>query len=298
MSVGKQALGETLRKELGRFSRAERRVARVLLADYPAAGLTTVAALADRAGVSAPTVVRFARRFGFASYTDFQQALRREVQERQVSPLTRFPGPVRDAGRGGDGDRAGEHGTESLVDYACEVLTAGTRETLTSLPPDEVRAAVGLLADPSNRLTLGGGRFTRLLAHYFALHLMQLRRGARLLPVGDVELASFLAEVDRRDVLVLFDYRRYEQATSDIARLARNSGAKIILFTDRWLSPVAGFADVVLSAAVEAPSSYDSLVPTLAVIETLVAELIRTGGGITPSHLKHVERISQDLRLL
>ncbi|WP_308439835.1 MurR/RpiR family transcriptional regulator [Streptomyces zaomyceticus] len=52
-------------------SPVERRVARVLLAACPSVGLETVAAIADRAGVSAPTVLRFVACLGFAGFPDF-----------------------------------------------------------------------------------------------------------------------------------------------------------------------------------------------------------------------------------
>ncbi|MFH0245763.1 MurR/RpiR family transcriptional regulator [Streptomyces sp. HK10] len=299
MAEERRALVRTLREELGRFSRAERRVARVLLTDYPEAGLTTVAALAARAGVSPPTVVRFARRFGFASYADFRSALRGELHKREAAPPKRLPArPAGDPAAGGSG-RGGEAAgreTDRLLDHAGEVLSAGTRSTLTSLPPDELRAAVDLLSDRSNRLTLGGGRLTRPLAHYLALRLMQLRPGTRLLPTDGVELATLLADFGRRDVLVLFDYRRYEQDAAEVARYAGAAGARIVLFTDRRLSPIAGTADVVLSSSVEAPSPYDSMVPTLAVVETLLTQLARTAGGTARSRLARVERVSREIR--
>src|SRR5918911_5276617 len=72
------------------LSPAERRVARALLAEYPVAGLESAGRLAERAGVSGATVVRFATRLGFAGYPDLQESLRREVQERMSSPLVLF----------------------------------------------------------------------------------------------------------------------------------------------------------------------------------------------------------------
>ncbi|MFC5288552.1 hypothetical protein ACFPM7_15945, partial [Actinokineospora guangxiensis] len=50
-----------------------------------------------------------------------------------------------------------------------------------------------------------------VLAQYLGLHLMQLRDDVRFLPDLKVERASLLAGVRRRDVVVVFDYRRYER---------------------------------------------------------------------------------------
>ena len=62
------------------LTRSDLKVARALLSNYPAAGLNTVAHLAQVAGVSGPTVVRFVARLGFEGYPDFQQALLAEVR--------------------------------------------------------------------------------------------------------------------------------------------------------------------------------------------------------------------------
>src|SRR5919205_2658733 len=81
---------ERIRKLLSELTAAERRVARVLLAAYPIAGLESVTRLAERAGVSGPTVTRFVTKLRFDGYRQFQDALREEVQARVSSPLIRY----------------------------------------------------------------------------------------------------------------------------------------------------------------------------------------------------------------
>ena len=54
-------LGELIQQRTDRLTPSERRVARVLFATNLMAGFDTVAELAERAQVSGPTVVRFAR---------------------------------------------------------------------------------------------------------------------------------------------------------------------------------------------------------------------------------------------
>ena len=83
-------MAELVRQRGAELSPAERKLARVLLASYPIAGLESVARLAERAGVSPPTVTRFIAKLGFGGYPDFQAALRREIQERLSSPMARY----------------------------------------------------------------------------------------------------------------------------------------------------------------------------------------------------------------
>src|SRR5215469_4974661 len=76
------------RVQVAHLTPAERKIVRVLLADYPIRGLEPVAKLASDAGVSAPTVVRLVSKLGFDNYGDFQHALKSEVSARLSSPLS------------------------------------------------------------------------------------------------------------------------------------------------------------------------------------------------------------------
>lgn len=257
---------------MGRFSRSERRIARLLL-DDPATGADTVSLLARRAGVSAPTVVRFARRCGFAGWTGLRDALRAEVPPDARSDASQnAPQDTRqDAPRGGPARTAA-------------LLAQSTRETLTSLPSAELDAAGRILGGPQHRVFLDGGRFTGVAARYLALRLMGLRDEVRVLPGHPVQLAAVTRDLRRTDVLVLFDHRPYEERTARIAKQAKAAGARIVLFTDAWFSPVTEVADVVLSASGRSPLPRTSLVPTLALIETLLTVLAGSDGRRPPGY--------------
>src|SRR5216683_3491324 len=107
-------VGELVRHRLASLSPAERKLARVLLASYPIAGLESVARFAERARVSPPTVTRFITKLGFKGYPEFQEVLRHEVQARLSSPLTRY----RD-----------EPKRDSAVNHALEVSTHNLKAT-------------------------------------------------------------------------------------------------------------------------------------------------------------------------
>ncbi|WP_309227180.1 MurR/RpiR family transcriptional regulator [Micromonospora thermarum] len=274
-----------IRQRLGECSPAERRVARALLASYPAAGLGTVASLAERAEVSGPTVLRFLSRLGFGGYPEFQRALRDELAERETSPLTAYRAA----------ERTGVPPAGALSRAAASLPDA-VAGTLAEVPQGELDAAVRLFADQHLRVTAAGGRFSGLLAHYLVLHLMQVRGNSRLLPATPVERTDMLVDVGRRDLFALFDFRRYEEPTLALAREVTARGARVVLFTDRWLSPIAGLAEVVLPSRVDSPSPYDSFVPTLALVETLVAALMDRLGPVAGKRLKAMEKAQQTYR--
>src|SRR5436190_22946564 len=84
------AIAERIEAVAADITPAEQKVARELTTSAWLAGFETVAALAERAGVSGPTVVRFIARLGYSSYIDFQKELLREMEARSSSPLSLY----------------------------------------------------------------------------------------------------------------------------------------------------------------------------------------------------------------
>lgn len=288
-------LADEMRKRLGDLSPAERKVARVLLAGYPAAVFETVATIAERASVSAPTVLRCASRLGFKGFPDLQAALRSELDARTASPISLY-----------ESSGSSEHSTperpegasDPRLGAALSLVRQAMSQTFDEVAPHEFNDAVNLLSDPRRRVHVAGGRFTHLLAQYLGLHLTQFRDQVHFLPDRDVERASFLTQLARRDVTVVFDYRRYEADKTVMAEMARERGGKVIVFTDPWLSPAAAHADVVLTTQVTSDSPYDSLAPALALVESLVAAVLDRIGDEGHERMKVSESVAKRTGLI
>jgi DNA-binding MurR/RpiR family transcriptional regulator len=261
------SVAERLRLRLGELTPAERKVAHALMADYPIAGLEPVAKLATAAGVSAPTVIRLVAKLGFASYPDFQQSLKSEVSVRLSSPLEMHA--ERPGGAAGAAGTAG--GTLRRTE---RLLCGGIRSSFASLPVAEFDNALALLAEPRNSVTIMGGRFSSMLAEYFAAHLRILRPRVHLVAAAGADRATSMLDLGRRDVLAAFDYRRYQRDTVRLAATAKKQGATVIAFTDPYLSPLSAHADVILTSSVQSPSPFDALTPAMALVEALIAALV------------------------
>jgi len=264
------------------LSTAERKVARTLLATYPAAGLESAADLAKRAKVSTPTVLRFVTRLGYEGYPDFQRVLIHEVHERMGSPLEQFD--EQEARRSG----------QQFLPYVASTFVTTVKDTFDHIPRHDFLRAVELLADGRHRLRLVGGRFSHVLAEYLAAHLHIVRGDVVCLSAGDMSRAGALLDASRRDVFVIFDYRRYQPSTFELAGTAAAAGATIVLLTDQYLSPIADIAEAVLPARVDAPSPFDSLVPAMALVESLVAGVSDKLGPAARKRVRHLEELQVD----
>jgi DNA-binding MurR/RpiR family transcriptional regulator len=259
-------VAERVRRSLGELSRAERKVARALLSGPPTIGLESVSQLAARAEVSGPTVSRFVARLGFDNYAAFQRALRDDLSERVLSPVEVYRSHVAES----------EHTTLSR---AGGILAEAVTGTLAQLSPPDFERAVELLADERHRVVLAGGWTSHLLAALLTSLVRPFRSGVRHVPSLAAERTAALADLARGDTVVLFDYRRYELDTFEFARLARERGGRLVLLTDPWLSPIADLADAVLPAQVVGPSPFESLTPTVALVETLATDVAHRLGA-------------------
>jgi DNA-binding MurR/RpiR family transcriptional regulator len=241
---------------------AEAKIVQLLLADYPLGGLGTAAQIAKRAGVSDPTVARLVAKLGYDSFAAFQADLLAEVEARLHSPLL-----MMEAKRVPPGD---DHPARAYVGSATRRL-ADFADRVTPAAFDAVEA---LLMEAPGRVLLLGGRFSRHMAGLFAGYLTQFRDGVADLGVCSSETFDRLPDLGRRDVLVVFDYRRYQTDVVRFALQAAERGARIVLFTDVWLSPIARQATHVLVAPVEVESPYDSFLAPLAQVEALCALVV------------------------
>lgn len=249
---------DKVRANLASLTTVQVKLANALLADYPFAGLQPIHQLADATGVSPPSISRFVNRLGFAGFGDFQHALLEELREGSRSPRD-LHAPL--------GEGVGECYLESYTHRAAELLHQ-LRQTITQQQLDRVAT---LLGDPARNIYLRGGRISDTLARFLSLHLRQVRPGIYHL-ADDPELwPDDVLRMRRRDVAVLFDFRRYQLSLERLAAaISKERRAQVVLITDKWRSPAARYCSHVIALPTEIGTAWDTVACVQALIEVIV----------------------------
>ena len=271
---------ELLNHQIAQLTTSERKIAGVLLADYPYAGLLPIQELAGSARVSPASATRFVSKLGFAGYQEFQRSLIGELQKRDLSPrelkLTEVPPP---------------EGAPFFHDYAHRM--SRTLAALVQAVPDaQVEMVAQLLADPSRQIFLRGGRITDTLARLLSVHLRQIRDKVHHLPDDPEYWPEAVLRMRKQDVVVLFDLRRYDPRLALLAeQIAAERQAVIVLISDTWLSPIAARATHAFPLPIDLGTAWDTHVSLLTLIEALIVRVSRADWRATSRRLEGWDRL-------
>lgn len=277
-------VAERLRLMSGELTAAERKLMAALFANYPMAGLGSITDFAREADVSTPSVLRLAKKLGYAGFPALQEELRTELSAQLQTPISRRERWAADA--------PDAHILNTFATAAMENLSG----SLKLMDHRAFDAVVTLLADRKRKIHIAGGRITGALAGYLATHLQMARPGVSLVPANHSFWPQYVIDIGKQDVLVCFDIRRYDARMLDLAVSARERGARIVLITDQWISPIARLAVHSLPLRIEAPSSWDSNIVPLFVAEALVAATVNASWRETEARIAELESLTDSGR--
>jgi len=259
---------------------SERKLVTVLLSDYPFAGLVSIQDLAHRAEVSAPSISRFVSKIGLSGYAELQRQLLQELRTGQRSPV--------DLHGTGDPIEGGYlHGF--LARASAQMQTAGSAITET-----QFQRICDLLGDPRRNIYVIGGRISDTIALHLSFHLRQARAGVFHLPRDPEVWPEYLLRLKPGDVFFMVDFRRYQQTLEDLAERADTQRAKVVLMTDKWLSPANRHAAEVLAVPIETGTLWDSYAAALAVVEALATKVAEANWNDTRSRIEAWDALRQD----
>jgi len=251
-----------LSREYPHLSPQLQRAALVILGNPGDVAINSMRALAARAKVSPPTMLRLAQRLGFQNYEAFRHVFKQVVAGSSYG--------IRADGLRKATDKQGIAGlVEATVDAAengferfCDPIFALSLERIADI----------IVAAQRTFVVASGSSFGQAVSFQYvcrmAIPTIELANGFGIRSVGEVAFAG----VD--DAVLAISTSPYANATVDATRFAKQRGAKVAVVTDNRASPLARIADAAIITDTHSPHYFPSTISlntTLEILSALVA---------------------------
>jgi len=235
------------------FTKAEQKVAQIVLAQTESVIYSSVIDLAEKADVGETTVLRFCRKIGFRGYQEFKLALAQEL----VNPVKNLHGEV---------------GEDDSLGIIAQKVTATNRQAIEDtnalFDMELLERCVELLhtAGTIHFYGVGTSAVTAQDAKYTCLRI-----GLRVDAFTESHLqAMAAATLGPGDVAVGLSVSGSTKDTIDSLKVAKEAGATVVCITHYRRSPITNVADItLLTAAQEGPLQGGSLAAKMAQLHVL-----------------------------
>jgi DNA-binding MurR/RpiR family transcriptional regulator len=240
--------------------------ARVILDNPNLVATTSMRALAGRAGVTPPTMIRLATTLGFENYESFRRVFQASINEQNFEDRANWLQTTSAA-----------DGVTPIVHEIAESGVANLKQFFRELDLDAIsRAADTIIAAPNVYLVAAGG------IHWIASYLHYVCKMAipqmHLLTNRGNGLVEELIPVSEGDVILAMAYHPYARQGIEAAEFALARGARMIYLTDSRAAPLAAKAEILILQKTESPQFFPSMVAVMAAVETLISVIVSRGG--------------------
>lgn len=224
--------------EAHRLTPTQRRIAHCLVRRSAEASFMSSVEVAELAGVSQPSVTRFAVALGFDGYPSLRRYLR------EVAPVRSAP----------------EATAYNEYQQAVHAEIENLRHLAALLADPEPVTRAGAVLAASRPLPVLGLRAAGAQARGFAYFASKVHPDVRLLDEGGTMLADRIDAAVRAgaSALMCFALPRHPREVVDTLAYAREAGLMVVTVADSAFAPVAAHSDLLLPAAVGTGLSFDT----------------------------------------
>ena len=271
-------ISQRIKNVYSSLSKGQKKIANVILNDYDKAAYLTAAKLAKLSEVSESTVVRFADELGFDGYSEFQLAVQ-ELVRIKLTPNQRIEITKKRIGHG------------DVLDNVMESDIEKIRYTLNNLDRQVFNDSVEAILS-AKTIYVTGARSTEPLARLLAYNLSLIFDNVKLVNLtSSAEVFEQMYSVREDDTVIAFSFPRYSSKIVNAVKFARQNNAKVVVFTDSAVSPLAEFANYLITAQSDMASYMDSLVAPLSIINAIIVEITRRKESEITARFDTLEKI-------
>jgi DNA-binding MurR/RpiR family transcriptional regulator len=234
--------------------------------------------LAGKVNVSEATVVRLCKVLGFKGFPQFQKELRLLFRSK-LTTTSRLEHTVQKETNGGD-----------ILFKILQNDMSNIAETMKDASVQEFREFVRAI-DTAQRIVIIGLRSVYSLATFFGVALEFLQKDVWVVEPGIGDLWDRLLRLRKEDLVIAISFPRYTRETVEAFKFTKSKGVKTLAITDSLISPLAQYADHVLTARYRMESFIESFTAAFSLINAIVTAVGVSNKKKTLRSLKRLEEI-------
>jgi len=255
---------DLIRRKFPAMSPQFQAASRFLLDHSDEVAVSTMRALAVRAGVQPPTLVRLAQSLGFGGWPELRQPFIARLRFGGEPYATRAKSLV----------QRGQ--TQEMMSELFQAQRANLDHT--EVQNRDALPRVARLLESAPTVHMAGFRACYPIALAF-LYVYRLFRTSVVLLNGDGgTLEMQLRGIAKGDTTLVISFAPYSREARIVARAARAVGSRVIAMTDSVVAPIALLANETILFSVASPSFFPSIVGGVAAAESLLEILVANGG--------------------
>lgn len=262
------------------LTKTEKIIADYIVDNMNTIGLSTVTDVALKTGVSDTSVIRFIRSLGYGGFADFKRSMNERMLEQVnsggLSPMQKFTNTK---------DKIREESVLNDVFYrAMDNLSTAILDLDEKLVHDIVDCILA-----SRLKYIVGFRGTACCADYFYRKALFFTPNLILCDKAESSAIETLVDISEKDCVLMFSFPRYSELNFSILELAQKRGAKIIVVTDRVTSPLAVYADHLVTVSIGGLGFTNSYVVPLCFAEALAILIGQKAGKENAERLEDLD---------
>ena len=271
-----QKLLEALFQKAPDLSPKLKLAARLVLDKPNLVATTSMRALARRAGVAPPTMIRLARELGFDNYESFKQVFQASINDQKFDNKA---GWLNLENRASWLQQQSDEisGIASIVSELADSGHDNIQDLYQNLDLEMVCKAADMIINAPVVYVVSAGA-----AHWMAAYLQYVGKMAvpnlRVPRTSGNGLIEGLIPINSGDVILTMAYNPYSKQSIDASKFAISRGARMIYLTDSKAAPLASEAEVLMLQKTDSPQFYPSMVSVVSALETLIAVVVARSG--------------------
>lgn len=237
------------------LTKSQKIIAKYIMENYDKVAFMTAAGFANETGVSESTVVRFANKLGYESYTyfqkDLQELLKKKLTTAQRASMSQY------------------NSKGSILKQVLRADMENIKQTMEEFNETNFERVVDLIFS-ARKIYIIGLRSSGMVSEYLGYYLNFLLDNVEIVHYGINDVFEQILKVKPNDVVIGISFPRYSKRTWELMKFAKEQGAMTVSITDSNTSPIAELSRETMLAKSNMSSFVDSLVAPLSVANALI----------------------------